>query len=683
MDFPPVYTHVDERGLQRHVVKIKDPDGKVLGTGFFAAPGRILTNAHVVRDLADVMITSGAARDEQEGPGKVVARSDAKQDRDDQPLWPFPDLAVISTEAFPGHPCVLIDSRVATSSDLSRGLRSWGYPQRAGEVNPDGDPATYTIVGRGTIGEPYYRILGDWVGHGMSGAPVVSVDRGAVVGVVAATLNLGSTAGGWFTPLLEVPSHPGINPELNEEVTSIIANSSAAVATSPSRWSDVVTLAGVEQVCLVRQSASGFRRGPHTSPAELLLANNRIVAYQFYDEEISQVLKWAWAADPVRMALIAGSGGSGKTRFALELAKRLNAHGWVTVELSDLDAETARTISLAPVPRLIVVDYAENRASEVETLLRRLVVSATPATPARVLLLSREAISSPGSASRPSATLPYSNHSGVNRVLGERLEMGAATRTLSLADRRTLYESAMPLLADAWDASVRLTRRAVDLSDAQYGTALAVIYEALDTVLAGEAPTTNPPANPADRILSHEARYWSLIAPAQATTDQLAQTVALATLFAGSMPEHLVSPICHLGVDPALALALAAWAAELYGPGPDISPLRPDRLGERLIEQALVVPQGVPRLNTFLDVANDAQWARGIETLSRAAAYSDAMRQTLVTTMRRITPALTRRATDSPKSDPAAHALAVALIDLFSGPYSAEIIGPTGSPVNA
>lgn len=56
-----------------------------------------------------------------------------------------------------------------------------------------------------------------------------------------------------------------------------------------------------------------------------------------------------------------GAGGSGKSRFAHELTLRLSAHGWTCALLNDLDEETAHLLSVSPVPRLIVIDYAENR----------------------------------------------------------------------------------------------------------------------------------------------------------------------------------------------------------------------------------------------------------------------------------------------------------------------------------
>src|SRR2546426_318195 len=52
----PMSTWVESRELRRHVVRVIRPDGGS-GTGFFIAPGRVLTCAHVVRDAGRVGVT--------------------------------------------------------------------------------------------------------------------------------------------------------------------------------------------------------------------------------------------------------------------------------------------------------------------------------------------------------------------------------------------------------------------------------------------------------------------------------------------------------------------------------------------------------------------------------------------------------------------------------------------------
>lgn len=673
MDASRISTCVDERALQRHIVQIKDVTGVVLGTGFFASPGRILTNAHVVGERTEVILRPEVPADIAEGKGKVAACSEAQLA--DQPLWPFPDLAVIVTADFPDHGCVLVDDRPITMTNRLDQLKTWGYPQRNGEVIPAGDTASFKVVGHGSRDQPYLRVDGGWVGRGLSGAPVVSLDRGAVIGVVAATLDPRGPAGGWVTPLTELHKHPTLNPGLAQYLVEIVADSQSAVVADPGRWSTVTTLAGIESVSLVNEADPCFSRGAHSSPAELLIADNCVVEYLFYDAEVDQAFNWAIAPDPVRVAVVAGSGGAGKTRFALEVAKRLHAIGWVTIELP-LDNETARTVSFAPVPRLFVVDYAETRGADVEELIKRLLVGSTPAAPARVILLSRDDSRGQVFTGRRPTTVPRSRDPRVNRVLGDRLEMSSTTSDLSLDDRQALFNAAVPCLARAWGSEVP-TRRAVDLTGDQYATALAVIYEALDTILALEATAVTLAPNPADRILEHEARYWALSAPNGVTPERVAQTVALATLFTGDTSDDLVAPIAHLGVDWATAKDLADWAARLYGPGPAVQPLRPDRLGEHLIEQVLVMANTVPTLETFLDVASDTQWARAVEVLGRAATFFPTMRQTLIHVLRSITPALQARARAHD-----AGPLAASMIDLFTGPHGPEILGDLrpGSP---
>ena len=74
--------------------------------GFFAAPGWVVTCAHVVQDAAQVRVVP-AGTPEGDRLWEVVARSGPPGRAGG--LWPYPDLAVLHQEDAVGHPCVLLE----------------------------------------------------------------------------------------------------------------------------------------------------------------------------------------------------------------------------------------------------------------------------------------------------------------------------------------------------------------------------------------------------------------------------------------------------------------------------------------------------------------------------------------------------------------------------------------------
>ena len=65
---------VDSRELRRFVARIDSLEGGALGTGFFAAPGWVVTCAHVVRDRPAVhVVPADPGIGLGSGPWQVVA----------------------------------------------------------------------------------------------------------------------------------------------------------------------------------------------------------------------------------------------------------------------------------------------------------------------------------------------------------------------------------------------------------------------------------------------------------------------------------------------------------------------------------------------------------------------------------------------------------------------------------
>jgi hypothetical protein len=145
------------------------------GTGFFVAPQRILTCAHVVdpawTDKTDVTVYWNG----QSHIAKIIGfRVDS-------------DLALLEVK-LNSHPCVLLNQEVK----LFNRLYSYGYP----DDYPDGASVTFEF--EGWIGEQQEQLkfkLGQ-VRPGMSGAPLLNWETGGVCGLIQYTRDRSSDLGG-------------------------------------------------------------------------------------------------------------------------------------------------------------------------------------------------------------------------------------------------------------------------------------------------------------------------------------------------------------------------------------------------------------------------------------------------------------------------------------------------------
>jgi tetratricopeptide (TPR) repeat protein len=71
------------------------------------------------------------------------------------------------------------------------------------------------------------------------------------------------------------------------------------------------------------------------------------------------------------IAVLAGAGGSGKTRLGLELADRMRRQGWYAGVLAEgLDSTSMEWLAQVTTPLLVVVDYADARIKDVQNLLQ-------------------------------------------------------------------------------------------------------------------------------------------------------------------------------------------------------------------------------------------------------------------------------------------------------------------------
>ncbi|QNA70671.1 trypsin-like peptidase domain-containing protein [Streptomyces sp. So13.3] len=309
-----MYTRVESRELRRCVVRIDTVDQLLCGTGFFVAPGWVLTCAHVVKDQAAVSVVTDAGISAHPVQGTVVARSAPKGAG---ALWPFPDLALIRLDAALDHPCVLLE---ADDPLGEQECQTWGYPPREYGLDPPGSPATFRF--EGVEGDGYLRLKAGQARPGLSGAPLLCPERRAVVGVVSASRNIDTDLGGWASPVSALfDGGPGVPADLLAAGRRIRGLNRAAVLADRTAWHRVLPVA--DCATALERPWAPFTRGPRSSPADLLRSDFAVVPYLFRDAELDALTAWCRAPHAMSVVQVAGRGGAGKTRFGLELAARM------------------------------------------------------------------------------------------------------------------------------------------------------------------------------------------------------------------------------------------------------------------------------------------------------------------------------------------------------------------------
>lgn len=176
--------------LRQCMVRVAVPDGpkKAQGTGFFVAPGLILTCAHVVEDAqkqnARIDITWWT------GQKAIEERTMAAQLKEFRAA-PYPDIALLQVEAT-DHPCVFL-GEAAEPFDK---LYGYGCP----EDYFNGDAVTLECEGWANEPRSLLKLKQGQLKSGFSGAPLLNVRTGQVCGLVKLSRDQESDLGGRAIP---------------------------------------------------------------------------------------------------------------------------------------------------------------------------------------------------------------------------------------------------------------------------------------------------------------------------------------------------------------------------------------------------------------------------------------------------------------------------------------------------
>jgi hypothetical protein len=151
------------------------------GTGFFVAPGLLLTSAHVAKsswERADSVVI------EWNGDAYTAAIQQCLDEK-------YVDLALLKIEQIGAHPCVYLHEKVG----LGDKLYSYGYT----DYHRNGDSATFENEGWADQ-QQLLKLKGGEVRYGLSGAPILNLQTGGVCALVKSTRAVNTSLGGRAVP---------------------------------------------------------------------------------------------------------------------------------------------------------------------------------------------------------------------------------------------------------------------------------------------------------------------------------------------------------------------------------------------------------------------------------------------------------------------------------------------------
>ncbi|MEV0943660.1 trypsin-like peptidase domain-containing protein [Micromonospora wenchangensis] len=164
--------------------------GQLGGSGFFVAPGVVVTSAHVV-GAAGVAVKVWWQSVEHDG---IVSAASLPPPAPGQ-LWPYPDLAVVIVAMIGTHPCAWLSVRPPA---LGGSHIVAGYSTKLG---PDPEPVVRLLDHTGSNDYQSRKLVAlskEEITPGMSGGPVLNPSTGGVWGVVKA---MRGHDGGFIVPI--------------------------------------------------------------------------------------------------------------------------------------------------------------------------------------------------------------------------------------------------------------------------------------------------------------------------------------------------------------------------------------------------------------------------------------------------------------------------------------------------
>jgi hypothetical protein len=176
-----------------------DTDACPQGTAFFVAPGYAITAAHVIGDADGLQVQLVEGLHSWHGHVADVRPLHANKIATTSP-YTAPDVALIEVDDGPEHACALLSMQLPGAGAR---VMARGYTRTFDQLAVT--PGTETFRLTGTLETPdrdcklLKLSLGE-VTKSMSGAPVLDLSTGDVIGMLRTSRKLGSSLGGWVVP---------------------------------------------------------------------------------------------------------------------------------------------------------------------------------------------------------------------------------------------------------------------------------------------------------------------------------------------------------------------------------------------------------------------------------------------------------------------------------------------------
>jgi len=324
--------------LRQCTVRVEAADRS--GAGFFVAPGKVLTCAHVVRDDPVCVVW------ERDGHDPVEIRVADRMLLNDRgrPIkaltGDYPDIAILDLDHadrafFGNHPCVALGTKWPSPADE---FQAFGYPEQGGSVRLT--PVTLAYRGKqGTDPTAYLDLASDKVEPGMSGGPVLNLSSGQVCGVVVASKDVAAPEGALAVPWSCVEA----------DLKKVIDDNHEFHA-HDRRWNEAAARAGIRTPW-----------PPDRCPFPGLAAMEARDADVFFgrDDEVRDLVRRTDASLGNRdgdLLVMVGPSGTGKSsllRAGLLAQLSLPGTGWAVADpfepgIRPLDQFVSRLVALAP-----------------------------------------------------------------------------------------------------------------------------------------------------------------------------------------------------------------------------------------------------------------------------------------------------------------------------------------------
>lgn len=322
-------------------------------------------------------------------------------------------------------------------------------------------------------------------------------------------------------------------------------------------------------------------------PSTLLTAGYEVVPFTGRSEEWNQIHDWCQEDTAKGVWLRTGEGGVGKSRFFIEVTRRLRHEGWHAGFLpGDVDSGQIPKLFQGTLPRLVVIDYAETRPEITKDLFARLARHEGEPN-VRVVLLARQEGVWWRELFKGSSKLQH---------LGAAFSRNETLPALLDAEgnRRDHYRAAAQSFAERLGAETMPDPLVEpDLTRDEFER---VLYLHMAALAALDGKRLDTAEDLLTATLEHERRFWRLKGPNALQEDDTVKLMATAlagfTLIGGAETEQQakdwISHLLDLSNETATVRFIRKKLQGLYGTqASNIAPLMPDLLGEHLVHQTL------------------------------------------------------------------------------------------------